>query len=636
MGIHPVTSRVAPASATIALAGAVFLLADLVPTWLLSVTTIYGQAGSTSVIGMALFAMSWFVVAGLAIPCARRPRALPAAAVIAVAARLVLQSGIGPDVQTYASSIALLGVLWWIVLLAGRGLSGRSCARGMMAGIAAHTALLVVLAGRPAMWGGALTGWLPIALACLVFLGATVASASAGLGTGPAPAAWGAVGPALVIALILTGAPLRAAVSATPSHGWKQLAVVAAAVLSCWAVDWVRGWRGTLVASVLLVGGIAAAAFPRAVEHGVHGLWPAWQVVPQVVASVALGALLGAGTRSSRPAGRGAAALAWCGQLLLFIACFCYFAPQEMALPYPPEAVLIVCAALSIGGVAAARATATPPVRSARAGTVAVLVAVAVTAACIPGAARALPPEPSPGQGFPVRMVSYNVHVGGVSQDGTYDPDEIADVLRAEHPDVVWLSEVDRGWLVDGDHDILPELAHDLGMTYVFAPASGPDWGDAVLSRYPVTVVDQRALPDAGALTGAQALAVTIRIGEGQRLGLVGTHLQTRADNVTVPVAQSAAVARMARDLHAEGTPVVVTGDLNAAPGSPSLAPLDRALKDGLRRFRPVLTSPADHPTEQLDQVYLAGAVRVDRLDVVSTTASDHRPLAFTITRVRQ
>lgn len=624
--------RTAPAGATIALAGAVLLLTDVVPVWLLSVTTIYGQAGSTSVIGMALFAMSWFLLAAVAIPCARVPWALPAAAVVAVAARIVLQCGAGPEAQTYASSVALLGLLWWIVLLAGRGVSGRACARGVTAGVAAHVVLHVLLEGRPPTWGGVATGWVPVVVVCLVFLVASLTrDAYVGRGSGPSPWAWCAVGPALVIALILTGAPLRASVTAAPGHGLRQLVVVVAGVVACAAVDWVRSRRGALLAAVLLVGGVSAAVFPREVTGGVHGLWPAWQVVPQAVAAVSLGALLGVCLRATRPAGPGTATPAWLGLFAFFVACFCYFAPQEMALPYPPEAVLVVCAVLVAGAGLVRQPRPGTGRSSLRASGAAAVVAALAALACAPGAVRALPQKPSPGNGFPVRVVSYNVHVGGVSQDGRYDPDEIASVLQAQHPDVIWLSEVDRGWLVDGDHDILPWLAHTLGMTYVYAPAAGPDWGDAVLSRYPVNVAEQRALPRAGALTGAQALAVTIDVGGGDRLGLVGTHLQTEADNTTVPVEQAAAVTRMARDLGADGTPVVVTGDLNAAPGTSSLSPLDRSFRDGLRRHRPVFTSPADHPTQQLDQVYVSGAVRVTRVDVVPTTASDHRPVGFTL-----
>ncbi|MDM4777950.1 hypothetical protein QTS76_01515 [Micromonospora sp. b486] len=80
----------------------------------------------------------------------------------------------------------------------------------------------------------------------------------------------------------------------------------------------------------------------------------------------------------------------------------------------------------------------------------------------------------------------------GFGLDGRLDLDAVARELRGA--DVVLLSEVDRGWWLNGGHDTLALLAGRLEMPYVFAPAADPVWGDAVLSRFPMRSGQTRRL----------------------------------------------------------------------------------------------------------------------------------------------
>ncbi|AKU18244.1 endonuclease/exonuclease/phosphatase family protein [Luteipulveratus mongoliensis] len=627
----------AVAPQAIAVGAAIVLLLDVIPVWLLSITTIYGQAGDTSVVQMLVFALVWFVLPGLAVLVRSRWLLLVAIG-LAGLGRLLLQADVSPDVQVYASSVTVLMLLCWFVAAARTSeFDGRAVAFGFYAGVAASVTIRVALGGVPPMWTTPVVGWAItvalMAIACastrLVLRQPSVTSYAPGR-------LWFALWPALVVVLLVTGAPLRATVAVESGHRAGQLLIVAACIGGAALTllpqqTWVRS---VAAATFLVLFGVALMA--RATVDGVHGVLPSWAVLPQAGAAATLGLLMGNMAAPSGPAtARRRQLTAWGGQLVFFVVIFVFFASEAVALPFPAAAIPIAVAAL-LAVLSLRPGSASSPVSrtsSPRARTIGSWVAVAAVGVliCTPATTAASPPSPSAGHGFPVRLLSYNVHVGGVSLDGRYDPDRIADVIDREKPDVVWLSEMDRGWAVDGDHDALPSIARRLGMRYVYAPAAGPDWGDAVLSRFPIRVNEQRVLPAAGAPTGAQALSVTIDVGKGQRLGVVGTHLQTLDDNVTVPPEQSQAVADMATRVMRTGTPVVVTGDLNDKPGSVALRPLDRSLVDGLHAWRPVATFPADQPTDELDQIYLSPDLAVSNLFVGRTTASDHLPVTITL-----
>jgi endonuclease/exonuclease/phosphatase family metal-dependent hydrolase len=229
---------------------------------------------------------------------------------------------------------------------------------------------------------------------------------------------------------------------------------------------------------------------------------------------------------------------------------------------------------------------------------------------------------------FPVRMVSYNIRMG-FSLDGRFDPDALAATINRERPDVVLLSEVDRGWFLNGGHDDLQLLADRLGMRALFAPAADPVWGDALLTRLPIVSIRSHPLPRAGAPIGATAIAAVVSVG-GQELGVVGVHLQ--APSGELPTVQATAVADIAQDLARGGRPVVVAGDMNITPQSREFASLlASGLRDGFADVRPFRTFPADHPTEEIDHVFTTPNLGVTDATVPDGTGSDHRAVAVTL-----
>ncbi|MYW05669.1 endonuclease/exonuclease/phosphatase family protein, partial [Streptomyces sp. SID3343] len=239
-------------------------------------------------------------------------------------------------------------------------------------------------------------------------------------------------------------------------------------------------------------------------------------------------------------------------------------------------------------------------------------------------------PEPDRAAGT-LRVVTYNIRMGyGI--DGRFDLDRTATTIRALKPDVLLLNEVDRAWFLNGGHDVMTLLARRLDLPYTFAPAADPQWGDAVLTRKPIEHVESIKLPAGGAPTDAQALGVVVEAEPGKRVALVATHLQDVDD--TVPQVQADRAAAFAAKLGAGGVPVAVLGDMNATIDSPQMRAFTAGgvdLVDGLAGVRPFRTYPADEPKQEIDQVLVDRRLTVRAVDSRPSRASDHRPVAVTL-----
>ncbi|MFF3856617.1 endonuclease/exonuclease/phosphatase family protein [Micromonospora sp. NPDC002575] len=633
---------------TAALALGIVVLTDVLRVFLPSVITIFGQAATTPAELLGAFALGWFVLALAFPPLVRRLGARPvtlAAAVALGGARLALTAGPGGRTQLWLAAAGLLAGLLWLAgtaTTAGRPVPG--LALGIALGAVAHASLGtydLVWRGGPAGWAGSVAlvaiflaatarpawpaepggarAWLlagpALLLTGLVALSPAVAATASSYRRGPAgglswPSAPGDVPtlPAWALGLFLLGALAR-----PPRGHWRlvgPLALVAGAVL------FATGEPRLLTPAVVLAAAGTGACLALADAAPPAVASPAASLD---AASPAVGVTAG---RSSRPA-----LAAVLGMLVFAVAAVAYYAAYDLGYPNAavPVGVAVLVAAVALGG--GHRNTTSAPPRRWAAG-------IAVASALVVLAATGLPsgvPAPHRPDTPPaaVRLVAYNIRMG-YGLDGRFDPDGLARVIAHERPDVVVLGEVDRGWLLNGGHDTLALLAARLRMPYVFAPAADPLWGDAILSRFPVAAARSERLAPVGAPTGAQALGVTVDVGGGVRLAVVATHLQPPPGRE--PVTQARAVAGFALR-YAAGLPLVVAGDLNTEPGAPRYAEFTGAgLVDALASARPLPTSPADDPREQIDHVLVSAGVLAAGAVAPRSTASDHLPVAVTLT----
>jgi endonuclease/exonuclease/phosphatase family metal-dependent hydrolase len=214
--------------------------------------------------------------------------------------------------------------------------------------------------------------------------------------------------------------------------------------------------------------------------------------------------------------------------------------------------------------------------------------------------------------------------------DGRIDLERIAEVIRHEGADVVALQEVDRGVTRSGGRDLAAELAVLTGLTHVFSnnfSFQGGEYGNALLSRLPVKRwgnTHYRMLRE-GEQRGLLAAELEV---PGQRLLVMSTHLDFRPDDAErlSNVGEIRAAARR----YGEGT-VIVCGDFNAVPGSPTHQAMKEDFEDVWESVGTGggYTYSSAEPRRRIDYIFLRRQGNLVPVNawVPGSTASDHLPL---------
>jgi endonuclease/exonuclease/phosphatase family metal-dependent hydrolase len=235
-----------------------------------------------------------------------------------------------------------------------------------------------------------------------------------------------------------------------------------------------------------------------------------------------------------------------------------------------------------------------------------------------------------------MRIVTYNVH-GCRGTDAQYAPERIAEVIADSRADVACLQELDAGRARSGGVRQAEAVARVLTMQFHFAPAiraADEEYGDAILSRYPMRVRKVGELPRYGAREPRGVMWVEIE-GEGARWQVLNTHLGLGRLERRI---QARAMAEWVRAA-VERPPVVFCGDLNSRPGSlvhSLIAPGLRDVQRGAQR-RHVHTFATRWPWICLDYIYTSPDLRVAHVEVITSpltrVASDHFPVVAELHR---
>jgi endonuclease/exonuclease/phosphatase family metal-dependent hydrolase len=250
----------------------------------------------------------------------------------------------------------------------------------------------------------------------------------------------------------------------------------------------------------------------------------------------------------------------------------------------------------------------------------------------------------------PLRVMSFNI-LHGAGEDGVFDLARTAAAIRAQHPDVVGLQEVDQHWGDRSDFTDEPaELARQLGMHAFFGAIydlppltpGAPDrrYGVALLSRYPIVhAVDheitrlstQDPNPVPAPAPGFPEIVINVR---GALVHVFDTHLDYRGD----PTVRRMQVADTVAIMRAAGGQQVLVGDFNAEWDAPELAGLhDYGLVDAWTATGQDGgdTYPADAPTVRIDHITVSPGIGVLRASVPDIRASDHRPVVADVVVTR-
>ena len=243
-----------------------------------------------------------------------------------------------------------------------------------------------------------------------------------------------------------------------------------------------------------------------------------------------------------------------------------------------------------------------------------------------------------PPKGQSLRVMTYNIYgARATSPANAADLDAIAEVIRRQNPDFVTLNEIDVFTNRTGkDVHQARDLAEKLGMEWHFSKAidrDGGEYGDAVLSKYPILEKRSYRLPCAAEQPGEDRSLCVIRVQiDGKDLYVASTHLDHLSGDASRLV--QATEIRRIRDTELEGD-LILCGDLNAIPSSNVIA----TMTSFLTNTGPIdqYTFPSDDPSRKIDYIMYAPIEHfgVQNCQVVSrgdqqvggVDASDHRPV---------
>lgn len=164
---------------------------------------------------------------------------------------------------------------------------------------------------------------------------------------------------------------------------------------------------------------------------------------------------------------------------------------------------------------------------------------------------------------FTLRVLTYNIYHGEAT-DGSINMDLLASVINEVKPDLVALQEVDKNTQRTGEIDMTGELSERTGLTGYFVKHrdyQGGEYGNAILSRFPVTHVD--ALEGYHSTPSIITFAfATVKLAPGVEILFSSSHLSTRIEDRKEQARQLLNYYMKEK----KRAPMVLTGDFNAEP----------------------------------------------------------------------
>ena len=229
-----------------------------------------------------------------------------------------------------------------------------------------------------------------------------------------------------------------------------------------------------------------------------------------------------------------------------------------------------------------------------------------------------------------LRVLCYNIHYGQ-GNDGTYDLQRLANVIKAAKPDLVALQEVDVGVKRSGRLHEVKILGELTNLKSHFGPTQhyeGGLYGNAVLTNLPIENVLIQPLPYTEATSQLTtyprgAISVIVTLPGGERLNFISTHFQhnVEADRVEEAKAINQLFAN-------DDMTTILAGDMNAVPGSEPIRILEEKWKNAIDSGA-APSAPSANPRSRIDYIFHRGeSLRMISSEVIAEPmASDHCPV---------
>lgn len=224
-----------------------------------------------------------------------------------------------------------------------------------------------------------------------------------------------------------------------------------------------------------------------------------------------------------------------------------------------------------------------------------------------------------------VRVLSFNIFHGATTK-GDFDLDKIAKVIKDANPDFVAMQEVDFKTERAHKYDLATELGWRVKMVPIFGKAMAFDsgeYGEGVLSKYSFLKTRNVALPYSPGNEPRAAVEITTILQSGDTIAFIGTHLD-HLENEKDRISQ---VKKINEVFSLNKYPTILTGDLNAIPGSTTINILEEIWSASYDKINPKPTFPSNDPSIKIDYVmfYPKNKWKVLKTEVIQDSiASDH------------
>lgn len=599
------------------------------------VVYVYGARPDVSSVDMGRLAIGVFLTAFLvAVPhrILGTTRALQVTAAVLALARL-LAPVMAPGTSFVLITLGTIAFLWHMPLLfaATRG-GGPEAGAHVGFGIVLGLALDVAVSGAFSTWD---IVWrrtpvaIAVSLAIVVVYARLLRAISADAvdpaqTDGPLHATLGlaGLGPLLFLNLLLFQNTARiSAVTGWPLPG-SLLWVLAMDAVAVAAAASVRQHRLALLAALGLIVAASRAHggdLEGAVAIGVGS-------VTSAIVTLAIAAAQGQGPHS---AGVKRTSIGWgVGMLLFAVPAFLYYVGYDLRLPF--ENALLAPIAATIAALAAVSALrAWPRVPEIRPTVSRPIRALLVIPLLLWAVSR--PPQAPTATGWPIRVMSYNLHQG-FATSGALDLEALARTIEDSGAEVVALQEVSRGWVINGSTDMLTWLSRRLRMAVAWGPAADTVWGNAVLSRRTIVASERIELPRGAVAMRRSALSAEIELGGRDRLLVIATHFHHVEGHSHIRVPQANALA----ELWKKRESAIVLGDFNATPEAQEMEVLRAAgLRDAfmLAGSGPGFTFSSDNPQRRIDYIWVSPDLLARDFRIMPGQASDHLGIVVTVER---
>ncbi len=223
-----------------------------------------------------------------------------------------------------------------------------------------------------------------------------------------------------------------------------------------------------------------------------------------------------------------------------------------------------------------------------------------------------------------IKVLSFNI-LGGRTTKQDFNLDAVAKVVNDIKPDLVSMQEVD--YLVNRSKnlDLTTEIGYRTKMASIFARAmyyDGGEYGEGVLSRYTFLSSRNIPLPYIEGQEPRAALEVLVELPSGDTIAFIGTHLAHEGQP-----GRELQAREINKVFSNNKYPTILTGDLNARPGSTPINILEELWQGTYDKENPEFTHPSDNPRSKIDYVmyYPKNRWRVIEKEVICDTyASDH------------